>query len=153
MLKRLARSMFRARTAHPAPGSSAQVTGGPADATGRWAIELPWLGDECRYFNPFMEEDGKTPLTFATVQEARNFRLRQGGLRGSRIVQPPCWRLPPDALPTPPSARELELRDEMREAVKRRNDAFMKAGLEPVAKPPIQRRCPSLETPVPPDDT
>lgn len=124
MLTRLARSMFGRRTADAAPGCPAQDSGGPADLTGRWAIEVPWLGDECSYYNPFVAENGRTPLTFATIQEATNFRLRRGGLGGSRIVQPPRWRLPPDALPTPPTARELQLRDEMREAVKRRNEGL-----------------------------
>lgn len=131
MLKRLARCFFDVRTADAAPGGPARDSGGPADLTGRWAIEVPWLGDECSYYNPLVAEDGKTPLTFTTVQEARNFRLRRGGLRGSRIVQPPRWRLPPDALPTPPTARELQLRDEMREAVKRRNEKLSQRAQSP----------------------
>jgi hypothetical protein len=121
-MMRLVRSLLRTVATDAARGGPAPDSGGPADLTGRWAIEMPWRGDECSYYNPFVAEDGKTPLTFATVQEARNFRLRRGGLRGSRIVQPPRWRLPPDALPTPPTARELLLRDEMREAVRRRNE-------------------------------
>jgi hypothetical protein len=126
MLKRFARSLFRARTTAPARRQPRQVRGDPADATGRWAIEIPWPGDECTWFNPFVAEDGKSPLTFATAQQARNFRLQRGLSKGSRIVQPPRWRLPPDALPVPPSARELLLRDEMGEAVRRRNEEFIR---------------------------
>lgn len=87
----------------------------PAVDSGRWRIELPWQGDECDYYNPLHER------TFASFEEAEDYRLARPDLAGARIVRDRPWRLPPDTEPD----QTWAVIQELREAVKRRDAAAL----------------------------
>lgn len=67
----------------------------PQSLIGRWAVEAPWIGDECEWWVPFTEDDGLTELTFATKADANSFLYANNLQDHCRVVQIARWVPPP----------------------------------------------------------